>query len=109
MGKAVKAPVSGRAAAPVVSPRAQTMVQFVQDDQGFRMWTGRYPRGYVLNDTAADGFILHFGSCPHLYNEKPEARLSGTGKYCAEGKHEGIQYAFTERGKSPVRCTTCNP
>ncbi len=89
--------------------RPKTMVEFVHDEQSFRMWTGRYPRGYVLNDSAADGFVLHFGSCPHLYNEKPEARLSGKGKFCAEDKHEVIQYAFTERGKSPVRCKTCNP
>ena len=114
MGKAIaagriKAPVKKGGSGEGVLERPSTMTQFVKDESGFRMWTGRNPRGYVLNDTAANGFMLHFGSCPHLYNEKDEARQSGKGKFCSTDKHEVIQHAYTERGVTPVRCKTCNP
>ena len=69
------------------------MIQFLDDDGGFRSWISRNPRGYVVNGLSADSFVLHRGSCLHLYDDRNGIKVTATEKSCGLDKHDVIQHA----------------
>jgi hypothetical protein len=85
------------------------MEHYISNDTGFRRWTNRNPRGYVLNPRTLKDFMLHYGSCMHLADDRAHIRLSGKEKWCSVDKTDLIQLTFERAGRPPARCRTCNP
>ena len=86
------------------------LVQFANQDAGFRRWASTNVRGYVLNQPSPDELVLHFGFCLRLHDHHDPLRLTAAaGTVCAVERRDLIQYSFEQTGKAPSRCKTCNP
>ncbi|HEX6747934.1 MAG TPA: hypothetical protein VF092_11640 [Longimicrobium sp.] len=78
------------------SPRAQ---------EEFREWMTAHPDAFYLNQRGPRDYMIHKGSCPHLFHET-QLRLTASKKVCAPDASELRGFA-KEEGATINPCSTC--
>src|SRR5205085_12268009 len=101
LGKLEEAPITiANRAMPTMPPAGPIgLVQFANQDAGFRRWASTNVRGYVLNQPSPDELVLHFGFCLRLHDHHHPLRLSAAaGTVCVLERRDEIQFSFVTPG-----------
>jgi hypothetical protein len=90
----------------------ETVIQFIDDDDGYFRWLENHPEGYVVNcwrNPTPAYLVLHRAPCRHI--QRWEGRTSTSSQYrkvCAEAEHELHGWAAGLSGEL-TRCRSCQP
>lgn len=83
------------------------MKEFVDDDNGYEKWIGRYPDGYVLNTgrTGRSRYVkLHGASCGTIERKLGKQWTHHYIKVCSTDVDEIIDWVCRKYGEEPKRC-----
>jgi hypothetical protein len=72
----------------------------------FRAWCEKHPRGYYLNATSSDSFMVHKSGCPHVGVLAHGNSPTSNRKICSSSDEDLVKWA-SDQGSMVLKCRTC--